>query len=168
MIIVGAPNVILPVVHQNPGRFVVYNISSNLINPDIQQLNLQYMQNMDYTQKDVDIAFANMILGVDAYFGELMRIILPLRDGLDVALLVYREESFFDASTESLMKLIQQRYGYNYQLLNDVGDFNPWDQSSFDINGTFNLDRDSERYLNILANINPKMFVDEKIDDSHF
>lgn len=168
MIIVGAPNVILPVVHQNPGTFVVYNLSSNLFDDKIEKLNLQYMPEMDYTQKDADIAFANTIFSVDAYFCELMKIILPLRDGLNVALLVYREEDFFDASTESLLKLIQQRYGYNYQLLNDVDDFNPWDQSNFDINGTFNLDQDSKRYLNILSNINPKMFIQEKIDDSHF
>ena len=168
MIIVGAPNVILPVVHQNPGNFVVYNISSNLIDDSIEQLHLQYMQGMDYTQKESDMVFANMVLNTDAYFCELMRILLPLRDGLDVALLVYREEEFFDASTESLMKLIQQRYGYNYQILNTIDDFNQWDQSNFDINGTFNLDQDSERYLNIISSVNPKMFINEKIDDSHF
>ena len=74
--------------------------------------------------KEFDIAYANYIFSNDNIFMEFMKIIYPLYTGNDVFLLVSRNENTHDIITESLCKLIQQRYGYNYQLLNDVSDIN--------------------------------------------
>lgn len=166
MIIFGAPNVVLPII-QGRNDFIVYNLSANIVNPSIPTLNLQYLKGLDFTNKDYDNIFANMVFENDSIFIEFMKLILPLRDGYNVAILIYREENLFDPFSETIAKLIQQRYGYNYQMINTMDDYNEWDDSNFDINGTFLLDRDSDRYIQIMARINPKSFIDEKIDDRH-
>lgn len=166
MIIFGAPNVVLPII-QGRNDFIIYNLSANIVNPAIPTLNLQYLKGLDFTNKDYDNIFANMVFENDSIFMEFMRLILPLRDGYNVAVLVYREEDLFDPFSETIAKLIQQRYGYNYQMINAIDDYNEWDDSNFDINGTFLLDRDSDRYIQIMARTNPKTFIDEKIDDRH-
>lgn len=164
MIIFGSPNAVLPVI---TNTFIVYNLSSNLVNANIPKLNFQYIQNLDFSDKNIDQLFTDIIFNNDAYFVEFMRIIIALRDGYDVALLVYREEDLFDPFTETIGKLIQQRYGYNYQLLNEPDDFDEFDGSSFDINGTFMLDQDCKRYTDIMIQLDPKSFINERIDDSH-
>lgn len=166
MIIFGAPNVVLPII-QGRNDFVVYNLSANIVNQSIPTLNLQYLKGLDFTNKDYDNIFANMVFENDSIFIEFMKLILPLRDGYNVAILIYREENLFDPFSETIAKLIQQRYGYNYQMINTMDDYNEWDDSNFDINGTFLLDRDSDRYIQIMARVNPKSFIDEKIDDRH-
>lgn len=169
MLIIGAPNVILPiVVNQSSFQFVVYNVSSNYVNSSIPQLNLMQLQGLDYTRSDIDQQFYNLVMNNDAYFCDLMKIVFPLYQGKDVALLVYRDDDCFDPFTETIGKLIQQRYGYNYQLLNKTDDWQPFDISSFNINGAFYLDQDIKRYIDIVAKNNPNAFVIEHIDDTHF
>lgn len=168
MLIIGSPKEILPIVSNTAFKFVVYNLSSNYVNPSIPQLNLMQLPGLDYTSKDVDQQVYNTIFNNDLYFCELMKIIIPLYQGKDVALMVYREEDFFDPYTETIGKLIQQRYGYNYQLINAFDDWQPFDISSFNINGAFYLDQDIKRYNNIILQTNPNAFIGEKIDDSHF
>lgn len=170
MIIFGSPNVILPIINRynNYYDFTIFNLSSNIVDNSIKRLNIQYMQGIDFSQKDTDIIYANNIIQNDMYFVEFMQIIIALKGGRNVAILVYREEDLFDPFTETLAKLIQQRYGYNYQILNCVEDFNEWDDSNFDINGIFMADRDTDRYISIISQINPKVFTDEIINDSHF
>lgn len=167
MLVIGPPKAIIPIV-SNSFQFVVYNLSSNYVNPSIPQLNLMRIARLDYTSRDVDNQFYNIIMTNDMYFCELMKIMIPLYQGKDVALMVYREEDFFDPYTETVGKVIQQRYGYNYQLINEYEDFNEFDTSSFNINGVFYLDQDIQRYNNIILKINPDAFRNEKIDDSHF
>lgn len=166
MLIIGSPNAIIPVANMYP--FIVYNVSSNLVNPSIKNLSFMQMQGLDYKRKDIDDQFYNIVLNNDIYFCDLMNIVIPLKSGSNVALLVYREEELFDPFSETIGKLIQQRYGYNYQLLNEADDFNPYDDSSFNINGVFYLDQDINRYINIMARVNPKAFINEHINDSHF
>ena len=53
---------------------------------------------------------------------------------------------------ESLIKMIQQRYGYNAAVINDINDLdyvNPED-FSFSIQGLHNLDEDKKRLVMIL------------------
>ena len=70
-------------------------------------------------------------------------------------------ESFkntYDIMTESICKLIQQRYGYNYQLLNCKDDINYYDDSDFSIYGLSALDLDKKlRIIFKLNNQNSKI-----------
>ena len=57
-----------------------------------------------------------------------------------------------DFLNESLAKFIQQRYGYNYQMINDISDIDYYDDSSFSVPGLYNYDIDQERYMQIMTN----------------
>lgn len=107
--------------------------------------------------KEFDIAYANYIFSNDPVFMEFMKIVYPLYDGLDVFLLVSRNENTHDIITESLCKLIQQRYGYNYQLLNNKDDIDYYDDSNFSIYGIQTFDMDKERLTYLAVAQNPKL-----------
>lgn len=111
--------------------------------------------------KQFDIAYANYIFSNDQLFMEFMKIIYPLYMGQDVFLLVSRSENTHDIITESLCKLIQQRYGYNYQLINDSSDIDYYDESNFSLYGLQTLDMDKERMTNLAVRANPEILGTE-------
>ena len=113
--------------------------------------------------KEFDIAYANYIFSNDYLFMEFMKIIYPLYIGKDVFLLVSRNENTHDIITESLCKLIQQRYGYNYQLLNNKYDIDYYDDSNFSINGLQTLDIDKEKMTYLAVQQNPELL---KVSDN--
>lgn len=101
-----------------------------------------------FNDKDFDVMYANYIFSNDGPFCEFMKIIYQLYNGIDVFLLVNTDDSF-EIYTESITKLIQQRYGYNYQILNKKSDYNRYDDSSFSLQGVYNVDQDMERFTMI-------------------
>lgn len=113
--------------------------------------------------KEFDIAYANYIFSNDYAFMEFMKIVYNLYMGLDVFLIVSRGD-IYDTVTESLCKLIQQRYGYNSQFINEIADINYYDDSSFSVYGLSNLDQDKERMSYLAVQTDPnilKLFDDE-------
>lgn len=100
--------------------------------------------------REFDISYANYILGNDFVFKSFFDIIYALYGGLDVYLII-DESDWSENLVESLLKLIQQRYGYNAIKINCfddylqaynskyVSEFNPY-------YGLQNLDMDKERY----------------------
>lgn len=110
--------------------------------------------------KEFDISYANYIFSNDYVFMEFMKIIYPLYLGNNVFLLVSRNENTHDIITESLCKLIQQRYGYNYQILNNKDDINYYDDSDFSITGIQTLDQDRERMVQLAVRTNPQILED--------
>lgn len=95
-----------------------------------------------------DMAFANYILNNDYRFCQFFSIIIQLYYGNDVVVLI-RQSEFYDILNESLMKLIQQRYGYIINAVNTIEDLEDLVESSFSIQGLYNLDQDLKRYLSI-------------------
>lgn len=137
-------------------KFVILNLSS-LAEGFMRVHLVPSIQTQYNNEKEFDLAYANYIFSNDVTFMELMKIIYPLYMGYDVFLLVSRNEDTHDVVTESLCKLIQQRYGYNYQLLNNVDDINYYDESSFSINGLRILDEDKEKFSYISVAQNPNL-----------
>lgn len=137
-------------------KFVVLNLSSLV--EGIPKVHLVPSFSAPYNNdKEFDVAFANYIFSNDNVFIEFMKIIFPLYMGNDVFLLVSRNENTYDIITESICKLIQQRYGYNYQLLNCKEDINYYDDSDFSIYGLSTLDLDKERMTYLTVQSNPKI-----------
>lgn len=135
-------------------KFVVLNLSS--LAEGFHRVHLVPFFPTTYNNdKEFDIAYANYIFSNDSVFMEFMKIIYPLYTGNDVFLLVSRNEDTHDIVTESLCKLIQQRYGYNYQLLNDKYDIDYYDDSNFSISGIQTLDMDKERMTYLAVQQNP-------------
>lgn len=108
-----------------------------------------------YLGKDFDIIYMNYIFSNDVVFSEFFTIIFNLYCGKDV-FIAASENDWSENLVQSLMKLIQQRYGYNgihissefdyiYAETNFVCDFNQG-------YGLINLDQDKARYNYIREN----------------
>ena len=140
----------------NKDKFLILNLSS--LAEGFQRVHLVPSVSAAYNNdKEFDIAYANYIFSNDNVFMELMKIVYPLYLGNDVFLLVSRNEDTHDIITESLCKLIQQRYGYNYQLLNDKDDIDYYDDSDFSFYGIQTLDMDKERMTYLAVQQNPEL-----------
>ena len=127
---------------------VVYNLFS--LKEGLDNLNLIPSIRMDYNSKEFDRLYAQNIISNDDTFIELMRIVYPLYEGKNVYLVTTLND-LFDGLTESILKLIQDRYGYNYSIINSYEDIQYLDDDSdFSLNGLFNLDHDKERMSYIL------------------
>ena len=114
----------------------------------------------------VDQLLMNYILSNDdAFFEFFSKVMYPFYSGLDVVILVTNQEPF-SSITESVMKIIQGRYGYNAVLINEADDFDPsYFDSNMDLNGVFNMDQDKLRYSGISA---AKYGVPTDVGSLHF
>ena len=142
MLLVGDRNTI-------PEGYVVYNISSLV--EGYQRINimppLEIFQMCGNDEKLFDIKYAEYILSVPQVFNELMKIMYSLYYGNDVYLLVTRDGGYYDILTESILKFIQQRYGYDAYILNDLEDIQYVEKGEFNIYGLYNFDIDNKRYV---------------------
>ena len=136
-----------------PEGYIVYNISSlvegyeriNILPP------LELFQMCGNDEKLFDIKYAEYILSVPQAFNELMKIMYSLYYANDVYLLVTKDGGYFDILTESLLKFIQQRYGYDSYILNEPNDIQYAEKGEFNIYGLFNFDADNKRYVDANA-----------------
>ena len=103
-----------------------------------------------YNEYQFDVNYMNYIIGNDGPFMQLMRIIMELYEGHNVFLIVSPDD-WSTALIESLMKLIQQRYGINGTKIGSFDDFVYTEETEFTGYGLFNLDQDKERYSFIIA-----------------
>lgn len=142
-------------------RLIVLNLNANV--QCYTRLNLMPPLGMNTSSMEFDTQYVNLLLSDPNYFMQFMHIMNYLKNGYDVVLLIYNEDTVFNAITETLVKFIQQRYGYNYQFLNDVEDFNPWDQSSFTAPGIIQFDQDYLRYEEYLMRLDPNRFINEPV-----
>lgn len=136
---------------------IVYNLSSMKMIKNTIQLQLVPPNSLGHLyDKDFDIAYMNWILSNDVNFVNFFQIIYHLYIGKDVMILVSKED-WSENLIESLMKLIQQRYGYNAVQIASDYDYvyakNNIDNSDFAPGyGLFNLDQDNDRFDMIVSN----------------
>ena len=120
---------------------IVYNFSS--LNENYPRLNLypplDFGKKYDY---NFDLNYAQYILGNDNIFFDLMMIVYNLYQGRDVFLLV---DDDLEGLNESLLKFIQQRYGYNACRINNLDDLLYAESTDFSEEGLRNLDIDKDR-----------------------
>lgn len=102
-----------------------------------------------FTDREFDIAYMNYIMNNDTVFCEFFQIIYNLYIGNDV-FIIASDEDWSENILESLLKLIQQRYGYNAILITSEDDYifaKNYDNSNFASGyGLYNLDQDKERF----------------------
>jgi hypothetical protein len=107
----------------------------------------------DATDPSFDIEYHNYIINNQNPFMEFMSIIIPAYTSPDTLVQVMiRASNFRDVITESLLKLIQQRYGYNACIVNELDDFIYTIESDFSIPGLFALDQDLQRWRSVMHN----------------
>ena len=159
-------------------QFIVYNLSSStecgmrlkyLMPPFPANTDSEYFLSAD-NDKNFD-TFYNVYIFYNnqAAYYELGKIIFDLYSGFDVFVLIDRHE-ILDMITMSLMKIIQQHYGYNAYLINEASDVYCAGDSDFSINGLYNLDIDKKRWTQMAEsnNISKPIMTGDVIErDSH-
>ena len=105
------------------------------------------------TDREFDIAYANYIMSNDTLFCIFFQIVYNLYIGKDVFIIISTED-WSENLLESLLKLIQQRYGYNGVLINTEADY-LYAVTSMNFGfapgyGIFNLDQDKERFTTLI------------------
>lgn len=125
-------------------RTIVLNFSSITERYPILDILPKERFNIDDSQQ-FDVAFANYIMSDDYRFCQFFNIPLGLYCSFNVFVLISKNE-FFDILNESLMKLIQQRYGYIINEINTEEDLDYLVEGSFSIQGLYNLDLDNRRF----------------------
>ena len=132
----------------------------NLSNPYNYGVSLAALiPNPEYIPQDVilgcaespefDIAYGKFIMENQDQFFTFMNLMTPLYNIPNACVIVYIQYSpMRDAILETLMKLIQQRYGYHPYLVNSPEDLEcVKDDSSFSPRGIVNMQEDSDRAL---------------------
>lgn len=108
-----------------------------------------------FSGRDFDLAYANYLLNNDIIFKEFFDIVYLLYTGRDVYIII-DEAEWSENLVESLMKLIQQRYGYNSIRINCPEDYFYASSIVTDFNqyyGIHNFDIDKERYTYIIEKV---------------
>lgn len=135
---------------------IILNLSS--LNEAFPRVALMPPPDLHFMNDEVfDQNYFNYIFNNDLVFLELMKIIIPLYYGQNICLLVTQNE-IFDKITESLLKLIQQRYGYNGIIINEAEDLlmldTPvYEDGEFSLGGLAMLGLDKERYTYITTSM---------------
>lgn len=88
-----------------------------------------------------DIEYAGLILNNPALFSKLVEIMQASFNDICVIILVYRD-SYRDSVMESLIKLIQNRYGYKPWIIDDIEDIECIYEQSMTPYGLLTLDAD--------------------------
>lgn len=108
----------------------------------------------DCSTPEFDVEYHNYIMNDNIAFNQFMSIVVPAYMNPDVLVQVMiRSSNMRDVMTESLLKLIQQRYGYNACLVNELEDFLYAQESDLSIPGLFAIDQDITRW----ASMNPSI-----------
>lgn len=157
-------------------EYQVFNLNANVDYPGIKLDMMPKMGMIDYTSPDFDNAYISMILNNEYYFSQFMVLMSFVNKDIPVFLLIYNEDTIFNPITEVLLKLIQQRYGYNYLLAGKwedvydilLGNYPQELTPMFTTPGIVNYDMDMERYQYILAKRDPYRFINEQVDDSSY
>lgn len=101
----------------------------------------------DCDNAEFDMAYHKYILDNDVAFSAFMAIITEVAQFPDsLVQILINDSPYRNAITESLSKLIQQRYGYNTYLINEPEDFLYAEEPTFSIPGLFTLDQDLQRW----------------------
>ena len=134
------------------GNGVVYNLSSMV--EGMNKLSLLPPNSIGmFTDRDFDIAYANYIMNNDYVFCEFFQIIYNLFLNRDVFIIVSSSD-WSENILESLLKLIQQRYGYNAVKIDSDEDYiyakNFMEFRFAPGYGVYNLDQDKERFSLII------------------
>ena len=95
---------------------------------------------------EFDMRYAELLLSQPQMFHSLFSIVYYNYIGYLVIVLVQRDR-YRDCIMESIMKLIQQRYGFNSWLLEDINDVELVDEGSYTSIGIMNIDADIQRHI---------------------
>ena len=104
------------------------------------------------SEYDFDIKYMQWIMNNDSIFIIFFPLIIELEKGMNV-FIVIDSDSWSISLIESLLKLIQQRYGFNGLLVNTIEDILYAEECKFSDYGIINFDTDLNRYSYIMKSV---------------
>lgn len=133
-----------PIIFNLSSYYSGYNSITNLIT--IASALSQNIVFGEFVQKpEFDIYYMNMIFSNKELFNSLMSVVHCAANGNNAIVLV-KHDPFRDAIMESIIKLIQQRYGYQCWVLDSVDDLCCLSEPVFTPYGLLNMDEDLKRF----------------------
>lgn len=145
--------------YRNIGQVALFNLSSyfndgfrlNALMPSVEYIPENILAG-DCSSPEFDTAYWNYIFNNAEPFCQLMDIVRPVYDAANtfIQILVNNTSQFSNEITESLCKLIQQRYGYNAAIANEFEDLWYIEESTFSIPGLFAFDQDIQRWISMM------------------
>lgn len=101
---------------------------------------------LDYNnEREFDIQYMNYILSNERAFLNMMSVMWELYNGSNVCVLVSDKDEYRESLNESLIKFIQQRYGWNANIVKSIDDIEVLEDGDFSPSGILNFDEDKER-----------------------
>lgn len=102
-----------------------------------------------------DGMYINYLITNPYAFTDLMKIMYPLYENSDILVyILVGNDIYRDCITQSLIKFIQERYGYVSNYISDISDIECLQHSSFNSFGILNFDQDKARYIDYLIQNN--------------
>ena len=155
IVFIDDPNMSSSVAYKFPGReTVILNLSSlysgyidvtHLI-AKISPINNTGLSMPEFINSvEFNMQYASAVLNNPELFSSLINIMLRAYEGYIVCVLVQRDP-YRDAVMESLIKLIQQRYGYNCWIIEEFDDIDVISEQMLLPNGLLTLDADIKQY----------------------
>ena len=171
IVFVSDPNLIPCIAQKSGNPFKIFNLTSlysgyqslSALVTNMYDVNHSGLPTVVFVDTvDFDIQYANKIFSIPAMFEAFMTIVINTYQGFDVFILVQRD-NYRDALMESIIKLIQQRYGYNSWIVNDIDDIECLHEPMFSPYGIMQVDQDLNQYEKMyrFGQVNTKL-----IDDS--
>ena len=100
----------------------------------------EFVQSVDF-----DIQYSAMIMNNQILFVKLMMILSNSYEGA-ISIVLVQHDFYRDAIMESIIKFIQQRYGYNCWVIEDPDDIIYINEPHYTPMGLLNLDADLQRF----------------------
>lgn len=143
MLLIGEYNVILEAAERLSIKNKVYIINLSSANLKIQSSTLFYVPKSNMETNMYDIEYANYIFNNTQQRIEFLTIIHNLLIGNDVLVMIGNYMGMYEMG-ESLLKLIQSRYGYRgyFINMNDLDDLSIFDNSRFSVPGLMLFDQE--------------------------
>lgn len=154
IVFIDNPNFIQPIQYQFNRPISVYNLSSSYsgyiditdLLTKVSPINNTGMSMPVFVQSvEFDMQYASAILNDPNLFCKLISVISASYEGYVVIILIKRD-SYRDAIMESIIKLIQQRYGYNCWIVEDLEDIACVKETGYSPMGLIILNEDLQKY----------------------
>ena len=149
MLVFGPARACLGAIRQNK-PFAIFNFTS--LNESINYLNRLVMpadwSSISYEQYRA--AYYRYLITDDYAFVQLMNIMIPLEEGIDVFICIDTStlNSVVSWLNDLLMEFIQDRYGYTAVIINEASDIDSFNSGDYGFNvpGIMAMDQDRTRY----------------------
>lgn len=151
MIIFGDQNIV-PFIMGDPNRYFLLNFF-NVVNLGTPLTRLMappvIFQTCPIDSVNFSGAYANFVISNDEAFQDFMEIVMAMYYNDDVFVLTDLQSTHIVAMAETIIKIIQQRYGYNCYILNTIDDIFSIPQSEMSEIGSQIFLSDKERYVRL-------------------